>query len=165
MRVLEHFGFDPKTARGVHNKQVRMVNPCTFEDLVVENFSGVEDDYGAPFMFFHRVDLHTTLKEMALSTDERYPGSPAVIHNDVSVINLNCESGTIVLDDWETFEGDLIIVADGVRVSPVYRWYCRFNWLTLCQDQTHRQGYAKQHASRRPRLLFLPLPDPLLRSQ
>ncbi|CAG1968732.1 unnamed protein product [Fusarium graminearum] len=119
MRVLEHFGFDPKTARGVHNKQVRMVDPCTFEDLVVENFSGVEDDYGAPFMFFHRVDLHTALKEMALSADERYPGSPVVIHNGVSVINLNCENGTIVLDNWETFEGDLIVVADGVRTKLI----------------------------------------------
>ncbi|QPC73313.1 hypothetical protein HYE68_004065 [Fusarium pseudograminearum] len=119
MRVLEHFRFDPKTARGVHNKQVRMVDPHTFEDLVVENFSEVEDDYGAPFMFFHRVDLHTALKEMALSTYERYPGSPVVIHNGVSVINLNCESGTIVLDNWEVFEGDLIVVADGVRTRLI----------------------------------------------
>ncbi|KAF6523317.1 hypothetical protein HZS61_011816 [Fusarium oxysporum f. sp. conglutinans] len=76
MRVLRHLGFDPKTARGVQNKQMRMVDPHTLEDLVVENFSHVEDDYGAPFMFFHRVDLHTALKEMALSSDERYLGSP-----------------------------------------------------------------------------------------
>ncbi|KAF5591750.1 3-hydroxybenzoate 6-hydroxylase [Fusarium pseudocircinatum] len=72
MRVLRHFGFDPKTARGVQNKQMRMVHPQTLEDLVVENFSQVEDDYGAPFMFFHRVDLHTALKEMAVSSDKRY---------------------------------------------------------------------------------------------
>ncbi|KAF5528967.1 3-hydroxybenzoate 6-hydroxylase, partial [Fusarium phyllophilum] len=73
MRVLRHFGFDPQTARGVQNKQMRMVHPQTLEDLVVENFSQVENDYGASFMFFHRVDLHTALKEMAGSSDERYP--------------------------------------------------------------------------------------------
>lgn len=118
MRVLRHFGFDPKTARGVQNKQMRMVDPQTLEDLVVENFSHVEDDYGAPFVFFHRVDLHTTLKEMALSSDERYPGLPVVIHNGHSVMSLDCEKATIVLDNGQTFQKDLVVVADGVRVSP-----------------------------------------------
>ncbi|KAG5808741.1 hypothetical protein H9Q74_004350 [Fusarium xylarioides] len=102
MRILHHFGFDPKTARGVQNKQMRMVHPQTFEDLVVENFSQVEDDYGAPFMFFHRVDLHTALKEMALSSDERYP-----------------EKAKIVLDNGETFVKYLVVVADGVRTKLI----------------------------------------------
>jgi salicylate hydroxylase len=119
MRVLRHFGFDPKTARGVQNKQMRMVDPHTLKDAIVENFSHVEDDYGAPFMFFHRVDLHTALKEMALSTDELYPGSPVIIRNGHSVTSLDCKSGTIVLDNEEAFEKDLVVVADGVRVSLV----------------------------------------------
>ncbi|KAF5568670.1 3-hydroxybenzoate 6-hydroxylase [Fusarium napiforme] len=119
MRVLRHFGFDPKTARGVQNKQMRMVHPQTLEDLVVENFSQVEDDYGAPFMFFHRVDLHTALKDMAVSSDERYPGPPVVIHNGRSVTSLDCEKATIVLENGDTFEKDLIVVADGVRTKLI----------------------------------------------
>ncbi|KLP10120.1 Uncharacterized protein LW94_9233 [Fusarium fujikuroi] len=119
MRVLRHFGFDPKTARGVQNKQMRMVHPQTLEDLVVENFSHVENDYGAPFMFFHRVDLHTALKDMALSSDERYPGLPVVIHNGHSVTSLDCEKATIVLDNGQTFQRDLVVVADGVRDVPL----------------------------------------------
>ncbi|KLO81439.1 Uncharacterized protein LW93_8149 [Fusarium fujikuroi] len=115
MRVLRHFGFDPKTARGVQNKQMRMVHPQTLEDLVIENFSHVENDYGAPFMFFHRVDLHTALKDMALSSDERYSGPPVVIHNGHSVMSLDCEKATIVLDNGQTFQKDLVVVADGVR--------------------------------------------------
>lgn len=119
MRVLHHFGFDPKTARGVQSKQMRMVDPHTLKDLVVENFSYVEDEYGAPFMFFHRVDLHTALKEMALSSNERYLGSPVVIHNGNSVTSLDCERATILLDNGEAFRKDLVVVADGVRASPV----------------------------------------------
>ncbi|KAG8666613.1 hypothetical protein FPOAC2_11729 [Fusarium poae] len=119
MRVLRHFGFDPKTARGVQNKQMRMVDPHTLKDAIVENFSHVEDDYGAPFMFFHRVDLHTALKEMALSTDELYPGSPVIIRNGHSVTSLDCKSGTIVLDNEEAFEKDLVVVADGVRTRLI----------------------------------------------
>ncbi|KAG4259807.1 hypothetical protein FPRO03_12457 [Fusarium proliferatum] len=122
MRVLRQFGFDPKTARGVQNKQMRMVDPQTLEDLVVEDFSHVEDDYGAPFVFFHRVDLHTALKEMALSSDERYPGLPVVIHNGHSVMSLDCEKATIVLDNGQTFQKDLVVVADGVRDQDPGFW-------------------------------------------
>ncbi|KAF4335522.1 3-hydroxybenzoate 6-hydroxylase [Fusarium beomiforme] len=104
MRVLRHFGFDPKAAQGVQNKQMRMV----------------DDDYGAPFMFFHRVDLHTALKDMAASSDDRYPGSPVVIRNGHSVKSLDCESGTIVLDNGETYKKDLVVVADGVRTKLVH---------------------------------------------
>ncbi|KAF9768372.1 hypothetical protein IL306_014341 [Fusarium sp. DS 682] len=117
MRILGHFGLDPKAARGIQNKQMRMVDPHTLKDVIVENFSDVQDDYGAPFMFFHRVDLHTALKDMALSSDASGPGKPVVIHNGHSVTSLDCESGTIVLDNGETFKKDLVVVADGVRVS------------------------------------------------
>lgn len=118
MRVLRHLDFDTETARSVQNKQMRIVHPHTVEDLVVEDFSHVEDDY-APFMFFHRVDLHTALKEMALSSDERYPGPPVVIHNGHSVTILDCEKAAMVLDNGETFAKDLVVVADGARVSPL----------------------------------------------
>jgi 2-polyprenyl-6-methoxyphenol hydroxylase-like FAD-dependent oxidoreductase len=117
MRVLKGFGFDPKSARGVQNKQMRMVDPHTLEDLIVQDFSQVEDDYNAPFMFFHRVDLHTALKDMAVSRD--LPGTPVVINNGQAVSSLNCEDGNIVLANGDTFNKDLIVIADGVRVSQI----------------------------------------------
>ncbi|KAJ9426107.1 FAD-dependent monooxygenase OpS4 [Fusarium oxysporum] len=88
---------------------MRMVDPHTLKDLVVENFSYVEDEYGAPFMFFHRVDLHTALKEMALSSNERYLVRRC----------LDCERATILLDNGEAFRKDLVVVADGVRTNLV----------------------------------------------
>ncbi|KAM0319450.1 hypothetical protein ACHAPQ_010319 [Fusarium lateritium] len=115
VRVLKDFGFDPKSARGVQNKQMRMVDPNTLEDMVVQDFSQVEDDYSAPFMFFHRVDLHTALKDMAVSRD--LPGTPVVINNGQSVASVNCEEGTIVLADGDIFHKDLIVIADGVRTK------------------------------------------------
>ncbi|KAF5536662.1 3-hydroxybenzoate 6-hydroxylase [Fusarium mexicanum] len=79
----------------------------------------VEDDYGTPFMFFHHVDLHTALKEMAVSSDERYPGDPVVIHNGHSVTSLDYEKATIVLDNGKTFVKDLVVVADGIRTKLI----------------------------------------------
>jgi 2-polyprenyl-6-methoxyphenol hydroxylase-like FAD-dependent oxidoreductase len=96
---------------------MRMVDPHTLEDLIVQDFGQVEDDYNAPFMFFHRVDLHTALKDMAVSRD--LPGTPVVINNGQSVSSLNCEDGTIVLANGDVFHKDLIVIADGVRVSQI----------------------------------------------
>ncbi|KAH6949308.1 hypothetical protein DER45DRAFT_581078 [Fusarium avenaceum] len=117
MRVLKDFGFDPKSARGVQSKQMRMVDPHTLEDLIVQDFSQVEDDYNAPFMFFHRVDLHTALKDVAVSPD--LPGTPVVINNGQAVSSLDCEDGTIVLVNGDTFHKDLIVIADGVRTKLI----------------------------------------------
>lgn len=115
MRVLKDFGFDPKSARGVQSKQMRMVDPHTLEHLIMQDFSQVEDDYNAPFMFFHRVDLHTALKDMAISRG--LPGTPVVINNGQAVSSLNCDDGTIILANGDTIHKDLLVIADGVRVS------------------------------------------------
>ncbi|KAM0345603.1 hypothetical protein ACHAPU_006256 [Fusarium lateritium] len=115
MRILKDLGFDPKSARGVQSMHMRMVNPYTLEDLVVEDFGQVEDDYDAPFMFFHRVDLHTALKDLAVA--DHLPGPPAVIRNGYSVTSLDCEEGTIGLDNGAVLNKDLIVVADGVHTK------------------------------------------------
>ncbi|KAF4990928.1 hypothetical protein FGRMN_8166 [Fusarium graminum] len=117
MRILKDFGFESKSARGVQSLQMRMVDPYTLEDLVVEDFRQVEDDYNAPFMFFHRVDLHTALKDLAVS--DHLPGPPVVIRNGYSVTSLNCEEGTIDLNNGAVLNKDLIVVADGVHTKLV----------------------------------------------
>ncbi|WZH45921.1 Salicylate 1-monooxygenase [Fusarium acuminatum] len=133
MRVLKDFGFDPKSARGVQNKQMRMVDPHTLEDLIVQDFSQVEDDYNAPFMFFHRVDLHTALKDMAVSRD--LPGTPVVINNGQAVSSLDCEDGTIVLANGDTFNKDLIVIADGVRTKFI-------NNITKMDEKLKEAGFS-----------------------
>jgi 2-polyprenyl-6-methoxyphenol hydroxylase-like FAD-dependent oxidoreductase len=114
MRILQRFGLDVKAAKGVQNNQMRMVDPYTLQDQIVEDFRGVESDYGAQFMFFHRVDLHTVLKNMAVG--DAIPGPPAVIRNGQRVKGVDCQSGKIELENGQTFEKDLIIIADGVHV-------------------------------------------------
>lgn len=115
MRVLQSLDFDAKKARGVYSKQMRMVDPHSLEPQIVEDFSGVEDDYGAAFMFFHRIDLHSTLKDMAVGDEGE---GPAVkIQNGVKVKGVDCGAGRIEIESGEVFEKDLIVIADGVHVS------------------------------------------------
>lgn len=117
MRILRSFGFDDKAAKGVQSKQMRMVDPYTLQDQIVEDFRGVETDYGAPFMFFHRVDLHTTLKNMAVSNENGLAGPPVVIRNGQRVAGVDCTNGSVELGNGDTFKKDLVVIADGVHVS------------------------------------------------
>lgn len=157
MRVLEALNFDAKKARGVYSKQMRMVDPHSLEPQIVEDFSGVEDDYGAPFMFFHRIDLHSTLKDMAVGDEGE---GPAVkIRNGVKVKGVDCGAGRIEIDSGETFEKDLIVIADGVHVSPFTVIMSRMSRLTGL-DPTHQRNRSTCCTSRRHPLLILPLSNP-----
>ena len=93
---------------------MRMVDPHSLEPQIVEDFSGVENDYGAPFMFYHRIDLHSALKNMAIG--DVGEGPAAKIRNGVRVKSVDCDTGTIEAENGEVFEKDLV-VADGVHVS------------------------------------------------
>ena len=115
MRVLQSLDFNAKKAKGVYSKQMRMVDPHSLEPQIVEDFSRVEDDYGAPFMFYHRIDLHSALKNMAIGDEGE--GAPVKIRNGVKVKSVDCGAGRIEIESGEVFEKDLIVIADGVHVS------------------------------------------------
>jgi hypothetical protein len=70
--------------------------------------------YGAPWLLFHRVDLHNGLKRLA--TIPR-PSTAAVakvnLASEIADIDL---AGNITLADGTKMKKDLIVVADGIRV-------------------------------------------------
>ncbi|KAI5208089.1 hypothetical protein AUEXF2481DRAFT_111275 [Aureobasidium subglaciale EXF-2481] len=69
--------------------------------------------YGADRMVYHRQDLHTALREAALSTE--LPGHAASIVTAAKVVTCDCEAGIVTLEDGATYQGDLIIGADGIH--------------------------------------------------
>jgi len=73
--------------------------------------------YAAPWFIFHRVDLHSQLKKLA--TEPR-PNTEAVAKINLSseVADIDLE-GTITLANGECVKKDLVVVADGLRVSAV----------------------------------------------
>lgn len=124
MRILDRWNFDAAGARGAVTKQLRMVDHQSLQNVVVESFRDVAKDYGAPIMSFHRVDLHHALRAMAESKDSQ-PGIPAVIHKGKSVVAVDCDSGTITLEDGTNVEKDLLVIADGIKVSLEGRDFCK----------------------------------------
>ncbi|THW01055.1 FAD/NAD(P)-binding domain-containing protein [Aureobasidium pullulans] len=71
------------------------------------------EKYGADRIVYHRQDLHSALREAALSTE--LPGYPASIVTAAKVVSCDCETGTITLEDGTIYQGDLIIGADGIH--------------------------------------------------
>lgn len=66
---------------------------------------------------FHRVDMHTMLLETA--TQEEGEGTPCSVVVDHIAKELDAEKGTVTFENGITIQADLIIGADGIRVSLV----------------------------------------------
>ncbi|WQF88258.1 Putative FAD-binding domain, FAD/NAD(P)-binding domain superfamily [Colletotrichum destructivum] len=70
--------------------------------------------YGAPFCFFHRVDLHSELRRLATEpTDKRL--RTARLHLCTSVAGVD-DDGTLWFQDGTRVRKDLVVAADGIRV-------------------------------------------------
>lgn len=68
---------------------------------------------GASWTLNHRVDLHNALRAATLS--RKGPGSVPVIRGGAKVVAVNCDTGTVTLEDGEVVQGDLIVGADGIH--------------------------------------------------
>ncbi|KAH0615159.1 uncharacterized protein H6S33_000795 [Morchella sextelata] len=129
-RVLLSFGFDPKRARATdagpqyeYNKDGVVVDSLDLRDIV--------RDVGAPWWFLHRADLQFELLRIATSDRDECWGPPAMLRLGVNIIRVDCGSGVIVSDKGESFQGDLIIGADGVKsvIRQELLYPCRDNTL------------------------------------
>lgn len=99
--------------------QVRRPKGDTLEEMGKPLlFHDVEKKFGAPWNFYHRVDAHNSLKELA--TDPQRPGQPTVIRLASQVVDVDCESGVLTLKDGTTIQKDLIVVADGQHVRASF---------------------------------------------
>lgn len=70
------------------------------------------NQYGGDRVVYHRVDLHDTLKDAALSADRS--GPPVQIRTSGRVVSCNCGEGIITLESGETLKGDMIVGSDGM---------------------------------------------------
>ncbi|KAK9781957.1 hypothetical protein SCAR479_01828 [Seiridium cardinale] len=118
-RILDSWGFDDVKAGIVEAQSLRMVHAHTLESAFVEDLTGIPKRFGAKMGFYHRVDLHSTLKELAQSEEVGRLGKPAVIRLGDAVVDIDCDAGVITLGSGTKVTKDLIIIADGIRSNFV----------------------------------------------
>ena len=109
--ILERWGFDAGKAGETDKCQYRCLRWDTLEVDHHDCFDGVRAKYGYMFNAFHRVDLHSGLRELA----ECHYSVP--IRLGCEVYHVDCEAGIISLTDGTHVQKDLIVVANGDKVS------------------------------------------------
>jgi salicylate hydroxylase len=84
--------------------------------------------YGAPWMLFHRVDLHNELKRMA-TKPRPSTTSVAQVHLLCEVVDIDLD-GHVTLANGQKLKKDLVVVADGVHVGvPLFTWQLALTYL------------------------------------
>lgn len=75
-----------------------------------------EKRYGAPYLHFHRADLHSALLRAA--TGPGFKGPSAVVVTDATVVEVdeaNVTHPVVVTASGERYDGDVVVGADGIR--------------------------------------------------
>ncbi|KEF59116.1 uncharacterized protein A1O9_03960 [Exophiala aquamarina CBS 119918] len=118
-RVLEWLGFDFIKANAVKNVWSHLGDGKTGEALRSNSLAHIESQYMYPWYFFHRVDLHNGLKDLAFG--EVGQGIPAVLKLQSRLASVNATDTSLNFEDGSVVSADLIIGADGVH-STLVKW-------------------------------------------
>ena len=95
-----------------------------------------------PWQLVHRVRLHDQLKLVA--TGEAGAGKPAELHLSSKVVEVDPETGTLVLEKGDRIHADVIIGADGIYVSS---FDLRSIPLLTCNSQEPENMFQEVEAS------------------
>jgi salicylate hydroxylase len=112
--ILERWGFDAANAGETDKCQYRSLRWDNLEVANHDCFDGVQGKYGYMFNAFHRVDLHNGLRKLA---EDHYA---VPIRLGCEVCQVDCEAGTLSLTDGTHVQNDLIVVANGDKVSLLF---------------------------------------------
>lgn len=116
-RILLPWGLDPVRAKFVLAQTMLIAHGDNLRPIFDISYREMEERYGAPFYFAHRVDLHDELKRLALGVDG--PGRPAQLRLSTKVAGYDVESGVVTLGDGSEVRGDLVVGADGIHSKAV----------------------------------------------
>lgn len=115
-RCLDRWDFDFEKARPTENLQFRLMSAQDLKVFYRQDNPDLDQEFGYKEWTFHRVDLHKGLLALVVEqADEK--GFPVNIRLACEVKEVDFENGKIVLSDGSCIEKDLIVVADGARVS------------------------------------------------
>ena len=97
-------------------KRTRRVSFKTAETFSQESFDYIPDQFGTPFVSYHRADLHTLLRGKAEDLG-------ATIRLGSPVESIDCQKGELTISRHnfpnEVHKHDLLVIADGINTSFV----------------------------------------------
>lgn len=109
--ILDHWGFDQEAAQPTDLMQFRLIDSETLALINCNPFEEVLDKYHHRMASYHRVDLHGGIRLLAAQH------SSISIKLGAGVTKLDCDTGTLGFADGSYIGKDLVVVADGTKVS------------------------------------------------
>ncbi|THX36135.1 FAD/NAD(P)-binding domain-containing protein [Aureobasidium pullulans] len=111
--LLEWMDIRPSEVGGTLLRQMRRFDSSG--NLIHTKVFGPEDrsHWQTEWYLVHRVDLHNKLKSESTSTSR--PGVPVKLHLACKVSNIDISNASVTLEDGQTFEGDVLLGADGLH--------------------------------------------------
>ncbi|KAL1616988.1 hypothetical protein SLS56_011176 [Neofusicoccum ribis] len=174
--LLNRMGLFPETFGATVNESIKF-RDINAAPVFRKSYEEERPHWQAEYYLVHRVDLHSNLKDKALSEDG--PGTPAKLHTACGVTDVDCNAATITLADGTKVTGDLVIAADGIhskarkfvtgRDYPLFTsGKCGYRWLmptsALREDPetslfAQEPGQVVQVAGEDRRIVFYPCSD------
>ncbi|GAW24935.1 hypothetical protein ANO14919_145310 [Xylariales sp. No.14919] len=176
--ALRRWGFDFVAAKAVPNLCTRYASAEDLATVFEFQYQDIEAMMGSPCLSFHRVDLHSELRALALeegrasaingeSEDEtrRGKGIPVAIRLGCAVQSIDCERGVLTLADGIGVQKDLIIIADGAHSSTLLTDFLGrpapaqptgrsvYRWLVSMDDVMADTELAEQYRNKLPGFL------------
>ncbi|KAK4197556.1 hypothetical protein QBC40DRAFT_231962 [Triangularia verruculosa] len=113
--VLERFGFDFAKFGAVAN-EILLRYDATDLSLLQKDYYGPDSAEWSRFWSVHRVDLHTGLRELAVQPHKETAwGPPVEIKLGQEITGVDCERGSVKLQDGKIERHDLLVMADGAH--------------------------------------------------
>jgi salicylate hydroxylase len=94
--------------------QTRVMGWQNLELLKVDSIDEIPNTYRHRMASYHRVDLHSGLRRLAEQN------SAVRIKLGTTVAELDCNTGKLGFADGSCVQKDLIVIADGINVSPIF---------------------------------------------
>lgn len=94
-------------------EEFRYINAKTLQVAVRDGFEGVEERFGERLCSYHRVDLHSGLRELA-------EAAGAKIRLSTEVVDVQPEEGIVEIKGGEKVKKDFWVLADGCHVSQPF---------------------------------------------
>lgn len=100
-----------------------LINATDWTTMSHFEYTDLQKDYGHDSLFFHRVDLHRGLLDLASKAgyEDCKAGPPVAIRAATEVQAIDCDAGLLTLASGQSVTKDLVVVADGAHVRQRFQ--------------------------------------------
>lgn len=132
VHILNSVGFDRRRACSIPVTRVLSYNKQG--ELTRESIHDYVQEFGADWLFHHRVDLRDELLRLATAPSEELglSGEPAKVRYGARVVGGDVEEGRVILEDGEVVEADLVIGLFVSFILPFSSVYLVLNDIVRC---------------------------------